>query len=49
MNAVFTPTRHKFSVEDYHKLGEVGILTEDSRVELIEGELSSEPQPDGPS
>jgi Uma2 family endonuclease len=39
MSAVFTPTRHKLSVEDYHKLGEVGILTEDSRVELIEGEL----------
>jgi Uma2 family endonuclease len=39
MSAVFTPTRHKLSVEDYHKLGQVGILTEDSRVELIEGEL----------
>jgi Uma2 family endonuclease len=39
MSAVFTPTRYKLSVEDYHKLGEVGILTEDSRVELIEGEL----------
>lgn len=39
MSAVFTPSRHKLSVEDYHKLGEVGILTEDSRVELIEGEL----------
>jgi Uma2 family endonuclease len=39
MNAVFTPTRYKLSVEDYHKLGEAGILTEDSRVELIDGEL----------
>jgi Uma2 family endonuclease len=39
MSAVFTPTRHKLSVEDYHKLGEAGILTEDSRVELLEGEL----------
>ena len=39
MSAVFTPTRYKLSVEDYHKLGEVGILTEDSRVELLEGEL----------
>lgn len=39
MSAVFTPIRHKLSVDDYHKLGEVGILTEDSRVELIEGEL----------
>lgn len=39
MSAVFTPIRHKLSVEDYHKLGEVGVLTEDSRVELIEGDL----------
>lgn len=39
MSAVFTPIRHKLSVEDYHKLGEVGVLTEDSRVELIDGEL----------
>lgn len=39
MSEVFTPTRYKLSVEDYHKLGDVGILTEDSRVELIEGEL----------
>jgi Uma2 family endonuclease len=39
VSAVFTPTRYKLSVEDYHKLGEVGILDEDSRVELIEGEL----------
>lgn len=39
MSAVFTPTRYKLSVEDYHKLGEAGILDEDSRVELIEGDL----------
>ena len=39
MSAVSTPTRYKLSVEDYHKLGEAGVLTEDSRVELIEGEL----------
>ena len=39
MSAVFTPTRYKLSVEDYHKLGAAGVLTEDSRVELIEGEL----------
>ncbi len=39
MSAVFTPTRYKLSVEDYHKLGVAGVLTEDSRVELIEGEL----------
>jgi Uma2 family endonuclease len=39
MSAAFTPTRHKLSVEDYHKLDKVGILTEDSCIELIEGEL----------
>lgn len=39
MSAVFTPTRYKLTVEDYHKLGEAGVLKEDSRVELIDGEL----------
>jgi len=39
MSAVFTPTRYKLSVDYYHKLGEAGVLTEESRVELIEGEL----------
>jgi len=39
MSAVFTPSRYKLSVEGYHKLGAAGVLTEDSRVELIEGEL----------
>jgi Uma2 family endonuclease len=31
--------RHCFTVEEFHKLGEAGILREDSRVELIEGVL----------
>ena len=39
MSATFAPTRHKLSVEDYHKLGDAGVLTEDSRVELVDGEL----------
>ena len=39
MSTVFTPTRYKLSLDDYHKLGEAGILNEDSRVELVEGEL----------
>ena len=30
---------HKFTVHDYYKMAEIGILTEDSRVELIEGEI----------
>jgi len=39
MSAILAPTRHKLSVEDYHKLGDAGVLSEDSRVELIDGEL----------
>jgi len=31
--------RRKLSVAEYHRMGEAGILTEDDRVELIEGEL----------
>jgi Uma2 family endonuclease len=31
--------RHKLSVEDFHKLGEAGVLHAESRVELFEGEL----------
>lgn len=39
MGAPFTVPRHKLSVDDYCKMGAVGILKEDSRIELIEGEL----------
>jgi Uma2 family endonuclease len=31
--------RHRLTISDYHLMGEAGILPEDSRVELIEGEL----------
>ena len=31
--------RRLLTVDEYHRMGEVGILTEDDRVELIEGEL----------
>jgi len=33
------PLKRLFTVHEYHKMGEVGILTEDDRVELIEGEI----------
>jgi Uma2 family endonuclease len=32
-------TRWRFTVHDYHRMGEAGILHEDDRVELIEGDL----------
>jgi Uma2 family endonuclease len=31
--------RHRLTVRDYHRLGEAGVLDEDSRVELLEGQL----------
>jgi Uma2 family endonuclease len=33
------PARWRFTTEEYHRMGEVGIFDEDDRVELIEGEL----------
>lgn len=33
------PKPHRFSVEDYHRMGEVGILAPEARVELIEGQI----------
>jgi len=32
-------TRHKLNVDDYYRMAEAGILGEDDRVELIDGEL----------
>lgn len=32
-------TPHRFTVADYHRMGEAGILGEDSRVELIRGHI----------
>jgi len=31
--------RHRLTVHSFHRMGEAGILREDDRVELIEGEL----------
>ncbi len=32
-------TRHRFTTDEYHKMGETGIFREDDRVELVEGEI----------
>lgn len=31
--------RHRFTVEDFHRLGERSVFREDARVELVEGEI----------
>lgn len=35
----FLPARRRFTVEEYHRMGEAGILREDDRVELLKGEI----------
>ena len=32
-------SRHRITLEDYHRLGQAGILGEDDRVELLDGQL----------
>jgi len=33
------PRRHRITVHDYHRMGEIGVFAPDARVELIEGEI----------
>ena len=39
MDTAIELKRRRFTVEEYHRMGEVGIFHEDDRVELIEGEI----------
>src|ERR1044072_627339 len=39
------PRRHRLTVEDYHRMAEVGILGPETRVELIDGEIIDMPPP----
>jgi Uma2 family endonuclease len=39
MSEVVSVTKHRFTVEEYHKMGEAGIFGGDDRIELIDGEV----------
>ena len=34
------PTKHRFSVEEYYRMAETGVLRPDARVELLNGEIN---------
>jgi Uma2 family endonuclease len=40
--------RHRLTVQDYHRMAEVGLLAPDARVELIEGEIIDMPPSGAP-
>jgi Uma2 family endonuclease len=36
---MFAQTKHRFSVKEYHRMAETGVLRPDARVELLNGEI----------
>lgn len=36
---MLAPAKHRFSVQDYHRMAEAGVLKSDARVELLDGEI----------
>ena len=36
---MLAPAKHRFSVEEYHRMAEVGLLRADARVELLDGQI----------
>ena len=40
---MYAPTKRKLTADEYQRMGEVGILHEDDRVELLDGELYETP------
>ena len=47
-SSVEGPRRHRYTVADYHRMGEAGILAPDARVELIDGEIIDMAPPGDP-
>lgn len=36
---MIAPAKHRFTIEDYHRMGETGVLRPNARVELLDGEI----------
>jgi Uma2 family endonuclease len=36
---MIAPAKHRFSVEDYYRMAETGVLRSDARVELLDGQI----------